>query len=182
MNIVKIKPFAIEDGPGVRVCVFCSYCPIHCEGCQNSICWSAEPSVGFRVYDNSLKEEILKDAAPDYIAGLTLCGGEPFEFVNQVGFLDLVKSFHEKYPTKSIWAYTGYLWNDLLPGGKRNDEDTLKLLSFIDVLIEGPFILSLRDISDHNRWRGSTNQRVIDVKESLKQKKKVFLQNIPNNS
>lgn len=175
MNIIGIKPLATEDGEGIRVSVYCSYCCIHCPGCHNAEeCWDMEPKTGFKPYTSATREEILKEADHDYIAGLTLCGGEVMEFVNQEGFLDLVRAFHERYPNKTIWSYTGYNLEDVLPGGKRHGERTDELLSYVDVLVEGPFIMAHRDISGDNVFCGSTNQTILNLKETLRTGKKVI--------
>lgn len=175
MNIIGIKKFAVEDGEGVRVSVYCSYCCIHCPGCHNAEeCWDMEPKTGFKPYTPEVKKEILEAADHDYIEGLTLCGGEVFEFVNQEGFLDLCRAFHEKFPNKTIWSYTGYNLEDILPGGKRHGKDTDELLSYIDVLVEGPFIMAHRDISGDNVFCGSTNQTILDLKKTLKEGHKVI--------
>lgn len=175
MNIIGIKKFAVEDGEGIRVSVYCSYCTIHCPGCHNAEeCWDMEPKAGFKPYTQEMREEILEAADHDYIAGLTLCGGEVFEFVNQDGFLDLVRAFRERFPNKTIWAYSGYNLEDLLPGGKRHGKDTDELLSCIDVLVEGPFILAHRDISGDNVFCGSTNQCILDMRKTLAEGRKVI--------
>ena len=174
MYFGNLKLVDIADGPGVRVTLFVSCCHIHCLGCQNKDAQSF--TFGKEFIEDTLTT-ILKALEPDYISGVTLCGGEPISVENQEMCSHIVKEIKNKYPDKSIWVYSGYYLENI-----PQTDYTADLLSNIDVLIEGPFILSLRDISDLNRWRGSTNQRVLDIPETLKKKKKVYLKNIPNNS
>ena len=174
MYFGNLKLVDIADGPGVRVTLFVSGCHIHCLGCQNK---DAQSFTFGKEFTQDTLTTILKALEPDYISGFTLCGGEPFSVENQEICSHIVKEIKNKYPDKSIWAYSGYYLENI-----PQTDYTSDLLSNIDVLIEGPFVLSLRDISDLNRWRGSTNQRVLDMPETLKEKKKVYLKNIPNNS
>lgn len=175
----NIKKTDVADGPGVRVTLFVSGCRNQCRGCQNYMTWDFNYG---KLFTEETKKEIIESLKPDFIEGFTLCGGEPFEEENQQVLSQLVKEIKEIYPNKSIWSYSGYLFEDLTEGGKKHCEYTDALLENIDVLIEGPFILELRDISGYNLWRGSINQRIIDVKESLKQNKKVYLKGILNNN
>lgn len=175
---LQINKCSLADGPGVRVSVYMSGCRNHCPGCHNSKSWDFTSGTEF---DEFTVAEILELLSSDYISGLTLCGGEPMEPENQEVLANLVWWAKEKYPTKTIWCYTGYEFEDLLKDGKKYGPYTDMLLNDIDVLVVGKFELDKRDITKENLWRGSTNQRVIDVQESLKQNKKIFLKNIPNN-
>lgn len=163
MYFGEIKKCDIADGPGVRVSLFVSGCTHHCKGCFNPQTW------GFtfgREYDITTEREILKALEPDYIEGLTLLGGEPMEPVNQRELLTLVKKVKKLYPQKNVWCYTGYvLETELLSASRARCECTDELLSYIDVLVDGEFVEDLKNIS--LRFRGSSNQRLIDMKKTL---------------
>lgn len=160
MNYIKIYKTAITDGPGVRVSLYVSGCRNHCKGCHNPESWDF--TFG-KVFNQESLNELLDAIKPSYIAGLTICGGEPFEEENQKVLVDVIKKVRETYPNKNIWCYTGYEYEDLLEGGKKHIEVTNDMLKYIDVLITGPFILELMDITENNKWRGSTNQKIIDL-------------------
>ena len=166
MKYAKIKKTDVANGPGVRVSIFVSGCHHHCEGCFNSEAWDFN-------YGNDFTEdtiqEIIEAMNHDYITGLSLLGGEPFELINQKGLLPLLKKVKEVYPEKTIWAYSGYLYDEL----KEMDyPETKEILSLIDVLVDGKFVESLKDPNLY--FRGSSNQRVIDMKKTLKSKKIVL--------
>lgn len=166
MKYAKIKKTDVANGPGVRVSIFVSGCHHHCEGCFNSEAWDFN-------YGNDFTEdtiqEIIEAMNHDYITGLSLLGGEPFELINQKGLLPLLKKVKEFYPEKTIWAYSGYLYDEL----KEMDyPETKEILSLIDVLVDGKFVESLKDPNLY--FRGSSNQRVIDMKKTLKSKKIVL--------
>ena len=160
MNYIHIYKTAITDGPGVRVSLYVSGCRNHCKGCHNPESWSF--TFG-KLFNQETLNELLDALKPSYIAGLTVCGGEPMEEENQKVLVDVIKKVRETYPNKNIWCYTGYEYEDLLKGGKKHTEVTDDMLKNIDVLITGPFILELRDITENNKWRGSTNQKIIDL-------------------
>lgn len=163
MYFGEIKKFDIADGPGVRVSLFVSGCTHHCKGCFNPQTWDF--TFGSE-YTKAVEEGILKALEPDYIDGLTLLGGEPMEPVNQRVLLSLVKMAKKLYPDKTIWCYTGYtLETELLSESRARCECTDELLSYIDVLVDGEFIEEQRNIS--LRFRGSSNQRLIDMKKTL---------------
>lgn len=163
MNYAEIKYCDIANGVGVRTTLFVSGCRNHCPGCFNTGTWSFE--VG-ETFTPQVEDEIISSLEPAYVAGLTLLGGEPMEPENQVELLDLVRRVKEVYPTKTIWAYTGFTWEELTQGPSRGCTDTLPLLlEHIDVLVDGPFILDQKDIS--LRFKGSSNQRLIDVPKTL---------------
>ena len=166
MKYAKIKNTDVANGPGVRVSIFVSGCHHHCEGCFNSEAWDFN-------YGNDFTEdtiqEIIEAMNHDYITGLSLLGGEPFELINQKGLLPLLKKVKEVYPEKTIWAYSGFLYDEL----KEMDyPETKEILSLIDVLVDGKFVESLKDPNLY--FRGSSNQRVIDMKKTLKSKKIVL--------
>ena len=166
MKYAKIKKTDVANGPGVRVSIFVSGCHHHCEGCFNSEAWDFN-------YGNDFTEdtiqEIIEAMNHDYITGLSLLGGEPFELINQKGLLPLLKKVKDVYPDKTIWAYSGFLYDEL----KEMDyPETKEILSLIDVLVDGKFVESLKDPNLY--FRGSSNQRVIDMKKTLKSKKIVL--------
>lgn len=157
MNFGNIKEYDIADGPGVRVSLFVSGCRHHCKGCFNAETWDfdyGEP------YTKETEARILRLLKPDYIQGLTLLGGEPFEPENQQVLVELLRRVREVYPNKDIWSYTGYILDrDLIEGGRAYTGVTDEMLSLLDVLVDGPFIEAEKDIT--LEFRGSRNQRVI---------------------
>lgn len=177
-NYLKITKLDTVNGPGCRVTLWVSGCRNHCPGCQNPESWDFAKGTEIT---SATADEILSLLAHEYIAGLTICGGEPMEPENQEALVDLVAEIKSKYPDKSIWCFTGYELSDLLDGGRKHAECTDALLKNIDVLIVGRFILGQKDITRNNLWRGSRNQRVLDVKKSLAVSKPVALDGIPNN-
>lgn len=163
MNYATIKNCDIANGPGVRVSLFVSGCTHRCPGCFNEIAWDF--SYGEPFTEQTI-ETILKMMEPAHIKGLTLLGGEPFEPQNQPAIVELLRRVKEKFPGKSIWAFSGYLFDkDILSGRLGSWEITKEYLSYLDVLVDGPFIQSQKNLS--LRFRGSENQRLIDVPASL---------------
>ena len=159
----EIKKCDIANGEGVRVSLFVSGCTHHCPGCFNQDTWDFRYG---REYTEETQEEILAAMAPGYIDGLSLLGGEPFEPENQKELVKLLRQVKEKYPEKNIWCYSGYLFDkELLGDSRARCEATDEMLSMIDVLVDGRFIEAKKDI--RLVFRGSSNQRVIDVKKSL---------------
>lgn len=163
MNYATIKNCDIANGPGVRVSLFVSGCTHRCPGCFNEVAWDfayGEP------FTEQTIESIMNMMASDYIKGLTLLGGEPFEPQNQSAIVELLRRIKAKYPDKSIWAYSGYLFDkDILAGRLGPWEITKEYLGYLDVLVDGPFVLAKKDLT--LRFRGSSNQRLIDVPASL---------------
>ena len=163
MNYATIKWADVANGPGVRVSLFVSGCTHHCPGCFNREAWDF-------AYGHPFTEEtctsLLQALSSDYITGLSLLGGEPMEPDNQRALLPFLQKVRTLYPQKNIWCYTGYLYeNDLLsPTGRAHCESTEELLSCIDVLVDGPFIEKLHDIT--LLFRGSSNQRLIDLRKT----------------
>lgn len=165
MNYAEIKNCDIANGPGVRVSLFVSGCTHRCKGCFNQIAWDFDYGTPFT---EQTVDDILQMLRPDYIAGLTLLGGEPFEPDNQKGLLNLVQQVKQQYPNKTIWAFSGYLFDrDILPGRLGDPIVTRELIRCVDVLVDGPFIEAQKDLM--LRFRGSRNQRLIDVPASLEQ-------------
>ncbi len=166
MNFGEIKKYDIANGEGVRVSLFVSGCTHHCKGCFNEETWDFFYGSPFT---EETEQEILTALHQDYIDGLSLLGGEPFERQNQRVLLPFLKKVKSCYPEKNIWCYTGYSFEEeLLKDSRARCECTEELLGIIDVLVDGEFIEELKDIS--LPFRGSSNQRIIDVKASLKSK------------
>ena len=172
MNYATIKNNDIANGPGVRVSLFVSGCTHRCPGCFNEVAWDFDYGQPFT---QDTIDSILNMLAPAHIKGLTLLGGEPFEPQNQPEILKLLRQIKEKYPEKTIWAYSGYLFErDILAGRLGPKEITDEYVSYLDVLVDGPFVLSRKNLS--LRFRGSDNQRLIDVPASLKRGETVLWQ------
>ncbi|MBQ2823051.1 MAG: anaerobic ribonucleoside-triphosphate reductase activating protein [Oscillospiraceae bacterium] len=166
----EIKNFDIANGEGVRVSLFVSGCTHCCKGCFNPETWDF--SYG-RLYTDETEESIIKMLEFDYIDGLSLLGGEPFEPENQRELVKLLRKFKQACPEKNVWCYTGYLFDkELLEESRARCEVTDEMLSMIDVLVDGEFKEDLKDIT--LSFRGSSNQRVIDVKKSLETGKTVL--------
>ena len=159
----NIKNCDIADGPGVRVSLFVSGCTNRCEGCFQPETWNfcfGEPFTG------RTEQELLELLAPSYIAGLTLLGGDPMEPDNQRALLPFLRRVRAELPAKTIWAYSGYTFETLRQEGSRpRCEATDEVLSLLDVLVDGPFVQAQKDIS--LRFRGSRNQRILDMPKSL---------------
>jgi len=167
MNYAKIKKCDVANGPGVRVSLFVSGCNHHCKNCFNKEAWDFNYGSCFT---DSVENEILEDLKPEYITGLTLLGGEPFERTNQERLAPLVENVKKTYPNKEIWCYTGFTFDKDILGkmiGEEKRESTQKLLENVDYIVDGKFVEELKN--PMLRFRGSSNQRIIDVKESLKQ-------------
>ena len=163
MNYATIKYNDIANGPGVRTSLFVSGCTHHCKGCFNEIAWDFNYG---KEFTKEVMEEIVNSLEPEYITGITLLGGEPFEYVNQKGLLPLLRAVKEKYPNKSIWCFSGYLFDKQILGEMMPKwPETKEMISYIDVLVDGKFVLELKDLM--LKYRGSSNQRLIDVKKSL---------------
>lgn len=167
MNYANIKFNDIANGEGVRVSLFVSGCTHHCKNCFNPETWDFNYGKPFTL---DVQDKILKELEPSHINGLTLLGGEPMEPSNQKGLLDFIKKVKATYPNKSIWCYTGYLFDkELLNQSRARCQFTDEVLKYIDILVDGEFKEELKDIT--LRFKGSSNQRVIDVQQSLKENK-----------
>ncbi|MCI8514672.1 MAG: anaerobic ribonucleoside-triphosphate reductase activating protein [Lachnospiraceae bacterium] len=164
MNYAAIKTHDISNGPGVRVSLFVSGCTHHCKGCFNSETWDfayGEP------FTEEVEKRVLKALEPEYIGGLSLLGGEPFEIENQRTVLSFLEKVRERYPNKNIWCYSGYrLDEDLLGQTPVHTREAEEILRRIDVLVDGEFVEEQKDLRNI-RFRGSANQRIIDVPSSL---------------
>lgn len=166
MNYATIKKTDVANGPGVRVSLFVSGCTHHCKGCFNSEAWDFQYGTP---YTEETEKEILEALAPDYIRGLSLLGGEPMEPQNRGTVLSLVKKVRERYPQKTIWCYSGYDFDrDLLPWMEAGDPVMAELLPLLDVIVDGEYMEEYRNL--RIPFRGSENQRILDVPLSLKKK------------
>lgn len=163
MKYANYKEYDISNGPGIRFSLFVSGCTHHCFGCFNPETWDFNYGEEFT---KDLEDYILEEVGNDYYQGLTLLGGEPMEPVNQKGLLSLVTRFKEMYPQKTIWCFTGYLYDkDLLGHFAKVMPETMELLKRIDVLVDGEFMMDKKDVT--LLFKGSSNQRTIDVPKSL---------------
>ena len=171
MNYANIKYFDIANGEGIRTSLFVSGCRRHCKGCFNAVTWDfffGKP------FTKEVEDKIIESLKNENVTGLTLLGGDPFEPENQRVLINLLRRFKSECPRKNLWAYSGYTFDeDMIPGGQVYTEVTDEMLSYIDVLVDGRFELSLKDIS--LRFRGSSNQRIIDVQKSLKEGKTIII-------
>lgn len=167
MNYIKISKEDIANGLGLRVVLWVSGCEIHCKNCQNPQTWNKDNGM---LFDKKAKEEIFIELSKDYISGLTLSGGHPLEDYNLETVYLLLKEVKEKFPQKNIWLYTGYTWEQIFPEVVTDDFDVNRIyrqeiVKMCDVLIDSPYVEEQRDIT--LKWRGSKNQRVIDVKKTI---------------
>lgn len=163
MNYANIKFNDIANGEGIRTSLFVSGCTHHCKNCFNRETWDFNYG---KPFDIEVQDKIISSLAPNYINGLTLLGGEPMEPANQRALLDFVKRVKATYPDKTIWCYSGYLMDsELLSPSRAYCPWTRELLSYIDILVDGEFVEELKDIT--LRFKGSSNQRIIDVPRSL---------------
>lgn len=163
MNYADIKKIDVANGEGVRVSVFVSGCNHHCKGCFNQCAWDFNYG---KEFSEKEEQQIIDYMNHDYISGLSLLGGEPLEPRNQEGLLPLVKKVKEKFPNKNIWCYTGFDFEkDVLGKMTKDNETTRELLKYIDVIVDGKFEEDKRDLK--LQFRGSSNQKIVDVKKSL---------------
>lgn len=163
MNYADIKKIDVANGEGVRVSVFVSGCNHHCKGCFNECAWDFNYG---KEFSEKEEQQIIDYMNHDYISGLSLLGGEPLEPRNQEGLLPLVKKVKEKFPNKNIWCYTGFDFEkDVVGKMAKDNETTRELLKYIDVIVDGKFEEDKRDLK--LQFRGSSNQKIVDVKKSL---------------
>ena len=166
MNYAEIKYNDIANGEGVRTSLFVSGCRHHCKNCFNQMTWDFAYG---KVFDEATKEKLLSSVEPYWINGLSLLGGEPFEPENQAGLLDLLTEFHRRFPDKNVWCYMGFTFEQIRGSSRAATAVSEQLLEQIDILVDGPYVEALHDI--RQKFRGSSNQRVIDVKQTLAQNK-----------
>lgn len=171
MRYAKVRNQDISNGPGFRVSIFTQGCSHHCYNCFNQETWNFNN--GYE-WNDSKKEKILDLCKYDFIEGLSILGGDPFCLLSKKNFdttrdiIILCKEFKERYPNKTIWVWTGYTFEELFNESVMNVEDIKEILQYIDVVVDGLFIESKKVLN--LKWRGSTNQRFIDVKSTLKTK------------
>lgn len=170
MNFAAIKPCDIANGPGVRVSLFVSGCTHHCPGCFQPETWDFNYGQPFT---EEVKDKILSLLQPDYIQGLTLLGGEPFEPDNQAVLVQLTAAVRDCFPEKTIWGFTGFTLSQLQARTGDVGDVTRLLLSHLHILVDGPFIEAKKNLA--LRFRGSENQRLIDLSRSREEKKLVLL-------
>ena len=163
MNILQITHCDQVNGEGNRVVLWVAGCSHHCKGCQNA--YSNDPSIGVK-FNESIKEELFNDLKENWCAGITFSGGDPLFIDNRKEIIALAKEIKEKFPTKTIWLYTGYTWAEIIDDCTMSD-----ILKYIDILCDGVYIEELRDVDLH--WVGSKNQNVIDVKRRIEQVSKL---------
>ena len=142
------------NGDGLRTVLWVAGCSHGCKNCQNPITWDICGGIPF---DEAAKEELFAELEKDYISGITFSGGDPLHVKNRDEVGALIREIHKKFPDKTIWVYTGYLWDEVRD---------LPYMKYVDVLVDGKFVEALKDTTLH--WKGSSNQKVIDVKKSLK--------------
>lgn len=162
MNYAVIKKFDIANGPGVRVSLFVSGCRHHCKNCFNKEAWDFSYGKPFTA---DTAAEIITALTPDYIEGFSLLGGEPFEPENQVALVELLKEIKQRLPQKTVWCYTGFLFENIVNGKVGEKAVATEMLKYIDVLVDGKFVEELK--SPDLIFRGSSNQRIIEVAPSL---------------
>lgn len=174
MNYLGISKCSIADGPGVRVVLWVSGCNVHCQGCQNPDSWDFNAG---NIFDEAAKERLFEALNNSWVKGLTISGGHPLEFENVIDVCNLIQEVKERFPDKDIWIYTGYELNisnftTLIKGITKPETQhnyINNVLNNCDVVVDGPYVESLRDVS--LKFRGSSNQRLINVKKTLEQYK-----------
>lgn len=171
MNYCALRTCDVANGPGMRVTLFVSGCTNHCPGCFQPETWDFDYGQPFTA---ETQAHILDLLAPEYISGLTLLGGDPFEPSNQRALLPLLQAVNAQYPRKTVWAFTGFLLDDELQrdGSHPRCEVTDEMLTYIDILVDGRFIEAQKDV--RLKFKGSANQRTIDVPKTLAQGKVVL--------
>lgn len=173
MNYAAIKKFDVANGIGVRVSLFVSGCTHHCKGCFNEEAWDFNYGEKFT---DIQKQEIIEALSPKHIKGFSLLGGEPFEPENRGVLCDLLKEIKATYPDKTVWCYSGYLYDSYMKNGNHDDPQNVQgMLDCIDILVDGKFVEELKDIN--LLFKGSSNQRIIDVKASEKANKVILWEN-----
>ena len=168
MNYEKIDKCSVSNGTGIRTVLWVSGCDIHCRNCHNQQTWDFNSGIPFT--ENTM-QELLYDLSKPYIKGLTLSGGHPLDPHNAPKVLEIVKRVKMVFPNKDIWIYSGYVWEDII-----KNETLREILKYTDVLVDGAYIDELRDIS--LPFRGSSNQRIIDVEKSLAENKVILWEEV----
>lgn len=168
-NYSKIKTFDIANGKGIRTSIFFSGCEHYCKNCFNSELWDFNVGQSFT---KEVYESKIKPTMNEHITGISILGGEPLHPNNITATFNLVKWFKEDFPKKTIWLWSGYTWEELTSKSNSNYKINIGILNNIDVLVDGKYVDELRDIS--LKWCGSSNQRVINIQDSLKENKIVL--------
>lgn len=164
MNYAHIKSLDMADGVGCRTALFVSGCTHHCKGCFNEVAWSFDYG---KPFTEEIQDVLMFESNKSFIDGITILGGEPMEPQNQSALLPFLERFRRELPDKTIWIYSGYTWEQLHDVNARcYSDETEQILALIDVLVDGEFVLEKKDIT--LRFRGSSNQRIIDVPASIK--------------
>ncbi len=170
MNYADIKQYDVANGPGVRISLFVSGCTHHCKNCFNAETWDFNFG---KPFTEETIDTIIKYMSQSFIAGLTLLGGDPMEPSNQTALLPLLRRVKETYPDKNIWCFTGYTYeDDIINNMLSSHPDTKEFMSYIDVLVDGEYVEELHNMN--LRFKGSSNQKTILVKESLESGKTVL--------
>lgn len=159
MNYHNITTDDLSNGDGLRVVLWVAGCDHYCKGCQNPVTWNPYDGLSF---DEKAKDELFRDLDHDYVSGITLSGGDPLYPGNRAEIADLLKEVKTKFPDKTVWLYTGYLWEQLM-----TDDQLTDMMNYVDVLVDGEFKAELLDVN--YPWAGSTNQRVIDVQKTIQE-------------
>jgi anaerobic ribonucleoside-triphosphate reductase activating protein len=171
MHVGEIIKVDSANGVGIRLSVFVSGCTLHCKGCFNAMTWDF--NFGHE-YTKEMEQEIIDELKKPYYQGITILGGEPFEISNQEVLVTLIRRIKKEVPDRNIWMYSGFTYDeDLVPGGRRYISVTDEILDSIDVLVDGRFILEKKNFTLN--FRGSENQRIIDMKQTRKTGKVVLL-------
>lgn len=159
MKYHNITKDDMKNGDGLRVVLWVAGCSHHCKDCHNPVTWDPE---GGLVFDEAAKEEIFEQLSKDYISGITFSGGDPLHSANRAGVRTLIEEIKASYPSKTIWLYTGDSWEEIC-----QDDERMNILKYVDVCVDGEFHTDKKDVK--LLWKGSKNQRVINVQETLKQ-------------
>ena len=177
MNYHKIEKTSVANGTGVRVVLWVSGCSLHCRGCHNPETWNVNSG---KPFDDKAKQELFEALDKPYIQGVTFSGGHPLENENVETVYLLIKEIKEKFPTKDIWLYTGFTLEQIFPTVVTDDFNFPRsyrqsIVEMCDVVVDGKYVEELRDIT--LKWKGSSNQRVVDTQQSLKEKTIVLYNN-----
>lgn len=175
MNVAQIYEADSANGPGTRLSLFVSGCTNHCPGCFNPETWEFNYGV---TYTEEMEDQIIEELSKSYYRGLSILGGEPMELVNQEALVYLIRKVRAMSEPRDIWVYTGFHLEDLLPGGKRHCEVTDEILWNIDVLVDGPFVEKQKNL--RLSFRGSENQRIIDMRKSMEAGKVILKEGYDN--
>ena len=175
MNVAQIYEADCANGPGTRLSLFVSGCTNHCPGCFNPETWEFNYGV---TYTEEMENQIIEELSKPYYRGLSILGGEPMEIVNQEALVYLIRKVRAMSEPRDIWVYTGFHLEDLLPGGKRHCEVTDEILWNIDVLVDGPFVEKQKNL--RLSFRGSENQRIIDMRKSMEAGKVILKEGYDN--